>query len=133
MFNTPCPCGSNKLYSICCGKLISGKENASSAEVLMRSRYSAYVKKKPHYIFRTASGKASEDLLVDSIIQPDVKWIKLIVHEVIGGDKHDDRGEVRFSAYYKIKKSANASLQVLHEHSVFKKIDQQWFYVGSKD
>ncbi|HRZ89595.1 MAG TPA: SEC-C metal-binding domain-containing protein, partial [Spirochaetia bacterium] len=39
-----CPCGSGREYSACCGPVIAGAVPAPTAEALMRSRYTAYVK-----------------------------------------------------------------------------------------
>ena len=41
-----CPCGSAKPYADCCRPLIAGERLAETAEQLMRSRYTAYVKKE---------------------------------------------------------------------------------------
>ena len=41
-----CPCGSTKPYADCCRPLIAGDRRAETAEQLMRSRYTAYVKKE---------------------------------------------------------------------------------------
>lgn len=40
-----CPCGSGRPYADCCERFING-EVAPTAEALMRSRFSAYVKGK---------------------------------------------------------------------------------------
>ena len=45
-----CPCGSSKLYLDCCARYISGEKLPETAEKLMRSRYSAYVKNELVYI-----------------------------------------------------------------------------------
>ena len=45
-----CPCGSNLKYDECCLPLIKGDKTAITAEQLMRSRYSAYVKKEVGYL-----------------------------------------------------------------------------------
>jgi uncharacterized protein YchJ len=39
-----CPCGSSKPYVDCCRPLISGERLADTAEQVMRSRYTAFVK-----------------------------------------------------------------------------------------
>ncbi|HET6419966.1 MAG TPA: YchJ family metal-binding protein, partial [Geobacteraceae bacterium] len=44
-----CPCGSGRTYEDCCGALIKGASPAGTAEQLMRSRYSAYVKVETDY------------------------------------------------------------------------------------
>lgn len=38
-----CPCNSGIAYSSCCKPLIAGDKIATTAETLMRSRYTAYV------------------------------------------------------------------------------------------
>ena len=37
-----CPCGRNKTYENCCGKIHQNINKAKTAEDLMRSRYSAF-------------------------------------------------------------------------------------------
>src|SRR5699024_3702211 len=39
----PCPCGTTEDYGLCCGPLLAGEQTASTAEALMRSRYTAFV------------------------------------------------------------------------------------------
>ena len=39
----PCPCGTTEDYALCCGPLLAGEQTASTAEALMRSRYTAFV------------------------------------------------------------------------------------------
>jgi len=41
-----CPCGSARSYADCCGPVIAGAQRAGTAEQVMRSRYTAYVKKE---------------------------------------------------------------------------------------
>ena len=41
-----CPCGSGELYEKCCGVYHSGAAVPETPEQLMRSRYSAYVKRE---------------------------------------------------------------------------------------
>jgi SEC-C motif domain protein len=53
MSKTLCPCGSQKQYSECCGPVIKGERKASTAEELMRSRYSAYVMHEIDHIARS--------------------------------------------------------------------------------
>ena len=49
MTNEKCPCGSGLTFAKCCGPLIKGTAAAPTAESLMRSRYSAYVKAEVDY------------------------------------------------------------------------------------
>jgi SEC-C motif-containing protein len=47
-----CPCGSGRLLTECCGRYHAGDE-PHDAEALMRSRYSAYVRRDVAYLWRT--------------------------------------------------------------------------------
>lgn len=47
-----CPCGASKTYKLCCQKYHSG-QNPKSAQLLMRSRYCAFVKGEIDYIVKT--------------------------------------------------------------------------------
>ncbi len=48
-----CPCGSEQPYESCCEPMISGRQAAGTAEALLRSRYSAFVKNRIQYIADT--------------------------------------------------------------------------------
>ena len=48
-----CPCGNEQEYSQCCEPFIEGVKHAPTAEALMRSRYTAFVKKADGYIKST--------------------------------------------------------------------------------
>ncbi|CAM5692721.1 YchJ family metal-binding protein [Streptomyces violaceorubidus] len=47
-----CPCGRPEPYARCCGRFHAGTAAAPSAEALMRSRYSAFVKGDAGYLLR---------------------------------------------------------------------------------
>ena len=48
-----CPCGSGRSLDECCGRYLSGKAQAPTAEALMRARYSAHVTANIDFIERT--------------------------------------------------------------------------------
>ena len=48
----PCPCGSGAAFAHCCSPALDG-EPASTAEALMRSRFSAFVVGDEDHIFRS--------------------------------------------------------------------------------
>ena len=50
--SSPCPCGGDA-YRTCCGPLHCGDQRAETAEQLMRSRYSAFVKCELEYLLAT--------------------------------------------------------------------------------
>jgi SEC-C motif-containing protein len=116
-----CYCGSGKPYEACCGRLHSGAENAASAEVLMRSRYSAYVLKLEDYLLATwhpDTRPAELDLAAD-----DSKWLGLEVKKRAAQDA--SHATVEFVARYRI---AGRGYR-LHEISRFVREDGSWFYL----
>jgi SEC-C motif domain protein len=121
--NMSCPCGSNKQFPSCCGAYISGFGNAPTPEALMRSRYTAYSQANIDYIARTMAGPAAKGFNPAEAKQwaESVRWDKL---EVLSSSMTGDKGEVRFKAYF----SDQGKPHILAEHSLFERINGQWFY-----
>jgi SEC-C motif-containing protein len=118
-----CPCGSNLNYTDCCELFHNGLQLAPTAEVLMRSRYSAYVLKNSDYLLATWH-KTTRPKSLD-FSQENVNWQKLeILHTKKGGVK-DEKGRVEFKAFY----SENGKTHFMHEMSRFNKVAGRWFYV----
>ena len=117
-----CPCGLGQAYAACCGRYISRAAAAPTAEALMRSRYSAYVRGDVKYLLHTWHVSARPETM-DA--ERAVKWLGLeILMTEEGGDA---QGVVEFVARYKV----NGKAYRLHERSRFVKEDVQWFYVDS--
>lgn len=124
-----CPCGRPKLYEACCGKLHSGKEDAKTAEDLMRSRYSAFVLAEVDYLMKT------HHHLKRSLVDKDdirawtksVKWLGLEVINKSGGEPKDVFGTVEFKAHFKEGFFRNK----IHENSKFIKENGRWVYFDS--
>jgi SEC-C motif-containing protein len=122
-----CPCGSGLLFDECCGKYISGRDNAPTAEALMRSRYSAYAENNTFYILNTWHSSTRPDSLN---LNDDAhgKWIGLTIKRTERGGENEQQGIVEFVARYK----TNGKAERLHETSHFLKEDGQWFYVDGR-
>lgn len=123
-----CPCYSHKDYSSCCGLFISGKENPTTPEELMRSRYTAYTMANIDYIRNTMR----DDALI-GFQEMDAKhwakhviWIKLHVFE--STLENSNTGYVEFEAIF----VNNARLQSIHEKSRFIRQDNRWYYVSGE-
>ena len=114
-----CICGSSKNYDECCGPIISGEVNASSAEQLMRSRYSAYVRGDGRYLVLSTvkMNQHEEDAELIEEFSSSNEWLKL---EVL----HVEKDVIEFKAYYK----EGDSVKVLHERSNFVLEDGVWYY-----
>jgi SEC-C motif-containing protein len=122
--SAPCPCGSDRKLSVCCGPFLGGAARAATAEQLMRSRYSAYVLGNEEYLLDTwhISTRPERLGLAES---PAVRWLSLRVIRAEAGGPHDMEGLVDFIARYKPAGRANQ----LHEISRFRRENGRWFYV----
>jgi SEC-C motif-containing protein len=121
-----CPCGdANKEYTDCCARYLNGREDAATAEVLMRSRYTAYTLENEDYLLATWHPSTRPDSLklADG---PHKKWLGLRV------SRHEQTGEnhsvVEFVARYKVGGRAHR----LHEISRFVREGGRWFYVDGE-
>lgn len=122
-----CPCGSSALFNHCCEPLIAGSAVAKTAEVLMRSRFSAYVAANYKYILHTYTPEKQKALSIVTLRQNDSnsQWLKLIVHN---HQPDVSCATVEFSAFYRL---AN-TFHVLHERSNFNRIAEKWFYADGE-
>ena len=48
-----CPCGTRRPYAACCQPYHAGRREPPDAESLMRSRYAAFARGEPDYLWRT--------------------------------------------------------------------------------
>ncbi|WP_128600396.1 YchJ family protein [Pantoea wallisii] len=121
-----CPCCSGKQYSLCCQPFLNGEAIPASAEQLMRSRYSAYVKHNAAYLTQTwhpsKRGDGMETLLSESFAG--TEWLGLNVTRCNHGS-HENEAFVTFFARY-LEKARTSSL---YECSRFLREDQRWYYV----
>jgi SEC-C motif-containing protein len=116
-----CPCGSGSAFTDCCGPIIGGSHGADTAEMLMRSRYSAHVLGDVAYL-RASWHSATRPAVVD--IGEPVQWLGLKVVATHDGGKTDSEGTVEFVARYKIAGRAFR----LHEISRFVREADHWTY-----
>lgn len=119
---TPCPCGNHAGYAHCCGLLHDGVI-ATSAEALMRSRYSAYVLKREDYLLATWHASTRPPSLNLGAQQPAPSWLGLDVkrHEADG-----DHATVEFIARLR---HGGGKAQRMHEISRFVREDGRWYYL----
>ncbi len=128
--NKPCPCGSNKQYSRCCGVYHKGKIPAPTAEKLMRSRYSAYITSNVQYVYRSWDVNTRPPL---TVLREDSSQIftHLEILNTTKGDVNDETGTVEFIASYILKNDTeNANILQHHENSYFIKHKNRWVYVN---
>lgn len=117
-----CPCGSGRRYDACCEPLHDGTRAASTAEELMRSRYSAYARGRADYLFRTWHPRTRP---ADVSLGDDISWLGLEIDDVVAGGADDERGEVEFTAHYR----DGDGVAAMHERSRFERRAGRWCYV----
>ena len=122
-----CPCGSGRSYETCCQPIIAG-DPAPTAEALMRSRYSAYVKHAYDHLGRSLSEKERKDFSADDAKRwsESSQWLGLTILRTEKGGPDDDVGLVEFSAKFKNEGKEHEHL----EAALFSREDGRWVYAG---
>lgn len=126
-----CPCNPNKNYIDCCKKGHDTILAISTAEALMRSRYSAFVLADIEYLQKSHHSKTrpSKSEKTDTLQwTKSVEWLKLEIINTSKGSCNDIRGTVEFKAYF----MENGLLNTIHETSNFSKENKHWVYVDGK-
>ncbi|MBG6062017.1 SEC-C motif-containing protein [Flavobacterium sp. CG_9.1] len=119
-----CFCGLGKSYQECCEPIINGIQKATTAELLMRSRYSAYVTHQADYLVATTHVSKRSSHSKSEILNWATrnKWLQL---EIIYVTEYT----VEFKAYFLDSKRQQ---QIHHELSSFKLENGNWFYVDGE-
>jgi SEC-C motif domain protein len=122
-----CPCGSSKKLTDCCARYMNGHEPAPTAEVLMRSRYTAYTLLREDYLLATWHSSTRPATLGLAQDVP-TRWLGLEVKHY--EQQNAGHAIVEFVARYKV----NGRAHRLHEVSRFVCEAGRWLYVaGSVD
>lgn len=121
-----CPCGSSLAYDNCCGPLHKGKAEAPTAEALMRSRYSAYVKQEIEYIEKTHKREDGDTLSIEETRKwaAESTWLGLEIVSTEKGGPQDSTGKVEFIARY----IQHGLKEEFREIAEFKKENGSWLY-----
>lgn len=115
-----CPCGLPETYGACCGRFHAGAA-APTAERLMRSRYSAFVRQDGAYLLRTWHPRTRPERID---FDPGTRWTGLKILETGAGSAFHETGTVTFRASYR-----GGSL---HERSRFERVGGAWVYVDGE-
>ncbi|MCA2219393.1 YchJ family protein [Jidongwangia harbinensis] len=117
-----CPCGLGTAYSECCGPAHAGRAPAT-AEALMRSRYSAFVRDDAAYVLNSWHPDTRP---ADVEPDPNLRWVGLDVLRSSGGGLFDAEGTVEFRAHYR----DHGRPGEMHEQSRFLRHNGTWVYWG---
>ena len=123
----PCPCGGG-LYKQCCAPFHQGLRKPASAEALMRSRYSAFVRSEIAYLLEThpepAISPRERRRQLRSSCGPN-QWRGLTILAVNAGETGDLEGTVQFEAQHRSG--------LLRETSLFQRrggvLSGDWLYI----
>lgn len=116
-----CPCASGDTFTACCAPLLDGAP-APTAERLMRSRYTAFVREDEPYLLRTWHPETRPETLT---FEPDLEWRRLVIVDRVAGGPFDTEGVVEFEAFWR----QGGTRGSLHERSRFVREDRTWLYV----
>lgn len=121
--DAPCPCGGGA-HGDCCGPLLNGGR-AWTAEVLMRSRYTAFVLDNTDHLWRTWHPSTRPRTVHPS----GNHWMGLRIIDVVDGNPGDLTGIVEFEAVYR---GSSSRTRIQHERSLFEYRANRWMYVAAE-
>lgn len=126
---TICPCGSGSDFDSCCGPYLRGERQAPTAEVLMRSRYTAYARNDMEYLARTwHPSKGLDAKRIRRMNAGELEWVGLEIKATEAGGAEDTEGTVEFVARYRLQDQDGQ----IREVSRFRKEKGVWYYLNGR-
>jgi SEC-C motif-containing protein len=125
-----CPCGSSKPYVDCCLPLISGERLADTAEQVMRSRYTAFVKMELAWLRDSLhpGHRADYDEASSRAWAERAEWHGLEILKTEKGGPVDQEGMVEFVVSF----TENGVRQKHRELASFQRTNGAWYYTTGK-
>lgn len=126
---TLCACGSDQDLDSCCGPIINGTP-ASTAEALLRSRYTAFVLGNIGYLADTLSPdiRGDFDQVEAENTARNAKWQGLEMRAITDGLENDESGSIEFIARFRL----HGKQRVHHELAKFHREQGRWMCVGGQ-
>ena len=121
-----CPCQSGKSFEHCCQPSLEHTSDATTAEALMRSRYTAFALSDEDYLRYSWHPDTCPATIH---LNKEVTWIGLKIIRTAAGNIDDNNGEVEFIA----RSKSNGKASRLHENSRFRRFQHRWVYIDGKD
>ena len=119
----PCPCGRDATFADCCRPVLQGRP-ASTAEDLMRSRFTAFAVGHLDHLFRTWHPRTRP---ADLSLPTERTWTGLRVISTRDGASDDQTGTVEFAASYETTHGPGTQSEV----SRFERRAGRWVYVDA--
>ncbi len=130
-----CPCGAAADFGEHCEPLLDGMP-AATAESLMRSRYTAYVRlqqddaRAADHLWRSWHPRTRPATVEPS---PGMRWTGLDVRSAEAGGEGDDVAVVEFVARWESGQGRHRQSGEIHERSEFARRGGRWVYVRGDD
>ncbi len=120
-----CPCGSERDFDECCRPIIEGTP-ALTAEALMRSRYTAFVKRALDHVERTHAPEVRDDFnrAEAERLAEECEWRSL---EISSATETGDTAEVGFVMRFRREQQEVTKAALAR----FRRENGQWLYVSS--
>ena len=125
-----CPCCSGRAYEQCCEPLLLGHTRATTAEALMRSRYTAYTLAEIDYIFKSSGARVRREFDAESSRKwaQSAEWKGFEIRRSEGGSEQDTKAIIEFVAHYQVEKADFEH----HEIAEFGRVDGEWRFMDGK-
>ena len=125
-----CPCGSGKFYTACCGRFIDEGLLPTTAEELMRARYTAYTTGNVDFIINSHDPKTREEVSEESTREwsNSASWQGLSILKTDKGGENDTTGTVEFIASFDMEGQRINH----HERALFNKKHGQWYFTDGQ-
>jgi SEC-C motif-containing protein len=124
-----CPCGSEVSLNDCCLPLIQGKRKASTAEQLLRARYTAFTQGEIDFILNTHHSRTRNEVKREEIEDwsKNSEWLGLKIVQMESGKADDQQGMIIFAAQYK----TNGKTEDHWEKSMFEREEGEWKFLDA--
>lgn len=113
-------------YDDCCRPALDGQAWPTTAEALMRSRYTAFARGNEDHLFRTWHAKTRP---TDIELDTDTTWLGLKIIGTTGGSESEETGTVHFRATCR----DHLGEHTLEENSSFVRRAGRWVYLDAID
>jgi SEC-C motif-containing protein len=125
-----CPCGSEIGLLNCCLPLIQGQKLASTAEELLRARYTAFTQGEIDFILSTHHSRTVHEVKREEIEDwsKNSQWLGLKIVKVEAGTSNDQNGAIIFSAHYQ----ADGKAHDHWERSLFERENGHWKFLDAQ-
>jgi len=122
-----CPCNSGNDYEACCQPIHDGSAPATTAEALMRARYSAFANTEIDFLVESVHPDHREDVDPDQLRDwsQRAEWLGLEIKRTEDGGPEDENGIVEFVAEYEDQ----GVHRRYHEVGRFLREDERWYFV----